>query len=410
MGGFDRIIHLRATEKCDLRCMHCFVPPNAAVMDENLIIDQVEAVLATMQVGRDCSCNNLPGADYRASTEGVRRRDAPNNLSAFLTTMDGGNAGYERIGFRPPSMEVTSILLQWHGGEPTLLSSEMVGRIITHLNSTAQRQGLKLHHGIQTNLTALYKSGDNHRSEWIELLRTVFDPDQIGVSFDFGLRGTMAEAIFEFALKEIMVDQGIRPWVTMTLARPLYERLVDDPLSLLKRFGRVGGIRFEPLSPHGYARDHWDEIGINHTQRCEAMIQVLNAWWPRRAYLPAISPLGEMMGSLMGEQFSSACLGQQSVSMMEIDRHGTKERCVALQGKSTTPNIPLSCLNCEWRQQCRQGCPALPFFDGSEASASCSRPSPTVHVGECRGGAALWDACHQLLQQSQTIPSGINHG
>ncbi|MEL0583922.1 MAG: hypothetical protein AAES65_03425 [Candidatus Thiodiazotropha sp. (ex. Lucinoma kazani)] len=335
----DGIIHLRATEKCDLRCKHCFVPPNATVMEENQIINLVEAVIATMQEG-------------------------------------------------------SSILLQWHGGEPTLLSPAMVSRIITQLNSTAQRRGLRLHHGIQTNLTALYKSGDTHKSGWIQLLGKAFDPDQIGVSFDFGLRGYMAEAIFEFALKEIMTDQEIQPWVTMTLARPLYERLMDDPLSVLKRFGRVRGIRFEPLSHQGYARDHWDEIGISHAQRCKAMIQVLDAWWPRKAYLPEISPLGEMLGSLKGEASTSACMGQQSVSMTEIDRHGTHEHCIALQGNPQNPIIPLSCLNCEWQEVCGYGCPALSFFDG----------------GECRGAADLWHACRQLLQQSQTTPSGTDHG
>ncbi|MCG7870990.1 MAG: hypothetical protein JAZ11_02680 [Candidatus Thiodiazotropha lotti] len=355
MDGFDRIIHLRATEKCDLRCKHCFVPPNATVMDENQIIDQVEAVLATMQQGRDCSCN----------------------LSAF-----------------PPSMEVRRILLQWHGGEPTLLPPVMVSRIISQLNSSAQRQGLHLHHGIQTNLTALYKSGELHKSGWIQLLVTAFDPDQIGVSFDFGLRGYMAEAIFEFALKEIMTDQEIQPWVTMTLARPLYERLMDDPLSVLKRFGRVRGIRFEPLSPHGYAKDHWDEIGINHDQHHEAMIQVLGVWWPRRAYLPEISPLGEMLGSLQGEASTSACLGQRSIAMTEINRHGTHGRCIALQGNPPIPSIPLSCLHCEWQAVCGNGCPALPLLNG----------------GDCRGGASLWCACQQAIQQSQTTQSGTHHG
>ena len=338
MAALDRIIHLRATEKCDLRCKHCFVPPNGSVVEEGQIIDRVETYLSTMQEG-------------------------------------------ERI------------LLQWHGGEPTLLSPAMVGRVIERLNTFARNRGLCLHHGIQTNLTALYKSRENHRSSWIELLKTEFAPDQIGVSFDIGLRGNMAEAIFGFALREIMTDQGITPWVTMTLARPLYERLMDDPLNLLKRFGRIRGIRFEPLSPQGYALENWDEIGIDHAQRCGAMIQVLNAWWPRRSYLPAISPLEEMLGSLEGEPSSFTCLGKPSVVLAEIDRHGAHEHCIALQSQHQHATIPLSCIQCEWQKSCRNGCPALPFLDGNH----------------CRGGAALWQACQELLQQSQTTSTGTDH-
>lgn len=280
-----------------------------------------------------------------------------------------------------------SLLLQWHGGEPTLLPPSLVERVIKRLNLAASRQSVQLSHGIQTNLTALHRSTHEHRDAWIALLKRRFDPDQIGVSFDYALRGADAEAVFDNALRTIMSDHGLRPWVTLTLARPLYDRIMFDPLSVLRRFGRVRGLRFEPLSPVGQAARHWDEIGIDHSERSEALVRLLGAWWPRRHYLPDVSPLGEMMGSLKGEGTLSACTGRRRIAMCEISRKGIHERCVALQGEPVMTGVPLACLTCAWREPCRQSCPALPFFQG----------------GECRGQASLWRACHQILSDQEKL-------
>jgi MoaA/NifB/PqqE/SkfB family radical SAM enzyme len=36
---FDTIAYVRPTEKCNLRCEHCFIPPNPATMSDKQILD-----------------------------------------------------------------------------------------------------------------------------------------------------------------------------------------------------------------------------------------------------------------------------------------------------------------------------------------------------------------------------------
>lgn len=329
--SLSKIAHLRATEKCDLRCKHCFAPPSSHVMTEPEICEMVDEVLSGMSPG-------------------------------------------------------DNLLVQWHGGEPTLLSPAMVERVIDHLSRTASSRDVTLRHGIQTNLTALHRSSIQHREAWFSLLKRRFDPCQIGVSFDYALRGEGAETIFDGMLRMMMSAHGLYPWVTLTLARPLFQQIMADPLAVLRRFGRVQGLRFEPLSRAGLAAQHWDEIGIDHRERGEALVRLLGAWWTRRHYLPDVSPLGEMMGAIQGNDAPSACIGRRRITMCEIDRDGVHGRCVALQGKGGLASVPLACLACPWREPCRHGCPALPFFQG----------------GECRGQALLWSACHQILNEHTT--------
>ena len=71
--------YVRPTEKCNLRCKHCFVPPNPASMSDEQILDM------------------------------------PMQLSA------AGVSG--------------NVLLQWHGGEPLLIDPVRCEKLIVQLNS-----------------------------------------------------------------------------------------------------------------------------------------------------------------------------------------------------------------------------------------------------------------------------------
>src|SRR5690606_15412620 len=93
--NFDHLVYVRLFEGCNLACSHCFIPANPKKMTEEQLRD-------------------LPGHFARFARHGDR------------------------------------ILIQWHGGEPTLLGPDIIRSTIEHWQKTYRDYQLSF--GIQTNL------------------------------------------------------------------------------------------------------------------------------------------------------------------------------------------------------------------------------------------------------------------
>ena len=92
---FDHLIYVRLTEACNMKCDHCFIPANPKKMSLE-------------------DCKNIPEIVSSFTKKGEK------------------------------------IILQWHGGEPTLFGINLFKKVLSYLDTELQDR--KVIHGIQTNL------------------------------------------------------------------------------------------------------------------------------------------------------------------------------------------------------------------------------------------------------------------
>jgi len=177
---FNAIAYVRPTEKCNLRCQHCFIPPNPSSMRDEQIFD------------------------------------IPPSLSASGVSGD--------------------VLLQWHGGEPLLIDPIRCERLIAGLNSLGRVYGINFLHGVQTNLVVLESISQKKRDQWYQVLATYFDLDLIGVSWDDSIRGinlvkTSFYDDFEQGLHRLRASEyfadDFSPTITITAAKPFLKTVAN---------------------------------------------------------------------------------------------------------------------------------------------------------------------------------------
>lgn len=183
----DTIVYIRPTEKCNLRCQHCFIPPNPATMSDEQILS------------------------------------IPRQLSDAGVT--------------------ANVLLQWHGGEPLLIDPSRCERLIIGLN--ANKNGINFLHGVQTNLVVLRNFSKKKRDAWYQVLATYFELDLIGVSWDIDIRGVnlvegcfysyFEQGIQGFRKSRHFAD-GFEPALTITAAKPFLNtaKNFDTSMELFK--------------------------------------------------------------------------------------------------------------------------------------------------------------------------------
>ncbi len=332
----DTIVYIRPIEKCNLRCQHCFIPPNPATMSDEQILS------------------------------------IPRQLSDAGVT--------------------TNVLLQWHGGEPLLIDPSRCKRLIIGLN--ANKQGINFLHGVQTNLVVLRNFSKKKRDEWYQVLSTYFESDLIGVSWDVDIRGVnLAKgcfySYFEQEIKRFRKSRyfvnGFEPTLTITAAKPFLDiaKTFKTSTEFFKWLERISlnKIHIEKLTPTGDAVKNWNEIGVSHLEYSKAMGKFYLAYRRYKALHPesklAISPFCDLEDAIKtGEQDNVCASGACQTSMFTFSKKGMIKTCTAIAEHSETQlenyqnKVKASCFECEFNPICNGGCPA--HGNVIDASGECS--------------------------------------
>jgi len=355
---FSHLVYLRVFEGCNLHCEHCFIPKNPKRM-----------------------------------------------------THDGISAAAETIaGFAKPG---DNVLVQWHGGEPTLFGSAWLEKSMDILEKAAPQ--IAWQHGIQTNLMTFDEG-------WADLFRRRFGGN-VGVSWDPGIRllpggrpetNSAYEEKFWANMGRLLSD-GLQPYLVMTATKVFFERF-RNPVRLFE-FLTSKGIRkahIERLTETGYARTNWSRIGVDNASYSRGMSRILRAYELWRSVEDngkrlALSPFDGLVASV--ERLASGgggygCWsGHCDTRFHTIDANGYKAGCTALTSEvdnnraggeslyfeksyaeTRAERKIINCTGCPFRTVCSTGCLALSMDDGS---------------GECSGGRKLFETALSLLDRQQ---------
>jgi len=354
ISSFDHLVYIRLFEGCNLACEHCFIPPNPKRMTE----EQLEKV---------------PGMIAKFAQPGQ------------------------------------TILIQWHGGEPTMFGPDIIRRSIERWKSEHPEYQFKF--GIQTNLLS-------YDDSWKKLYKDHFDSD-VGISWDPKIRLMKAgkpESNADFESRfwpkvEELVSDGLSPYLVVTGTRVFFESF-PNPLAFFELM-ESKGVRsghIERLTKTGVARQNWDKIGISNKQYSQYMLRFGRAYLqylkkPRREGDPIfhLSPFDGLIDSIdrlnNGLAGGSGCLsGACDTRFHTIDASGYKRGCTAVTSEYDNRNAGTqviqimdfrmarhmrqkSCDGCDYRPICSSGCLASDKWDES---------------GECSGGSLLFKGLRQF--------------
>lgn len=346
---YDRIIYFRVVEACNLHCSHCFIPANPKRMSLSQIV---------------ASCRKL--------NETIRPEDR--------------------------------VLIQWHGGEPTLVGALWLENAINIINKS-----LKVHeitHGIQTNLMT-------YNNEWRDLYRKYFE-NHIGISWDPFIRHKrqgkrLSNSDYELAFwdnHKKLVKDGIASTMIITTTKRFFDHFkIPWQFFSFATDRDITEVHFERLTRTGYARQNWASIGLSNLEYSQYMSRYYQAYAQyersggRKGIPLRISPFDGLRisveGLLSGESTSGyGCLsGVCDSRFYTVDANGLKEGCTALTSEhdnsAAIETVPLKfydiaqsriertadCETCEFRPICSSGCLASDRIDPS---------------GECSGAKQLF--------------------
>ncbi len=348
---FDHLVYLRVFEGCNLFCKHCFIPSNPKRMS----LDDIKKV--------------------------------PELLAAKIP-------------------EGSNILLQWHGGEPTLMGAEFIRSGIEALAASAPQYNWR--HGIQTNLMTF-------NEDWARLYHDHFG-SEVGISWDPKIRllnkhATDSHPEFDRRFDNKLAQArkyDLTPYLVVTAAKTLFESF-PNPFDFFDRWRERGvdHIHLERITETGYARDNWSEVGLTNGEYSDYMSKWLKAYalYKMRDENSEffLSPFEDMKASIstLNDPTPSGhgCWsGKCDTRFHTIDGDGYKFGCTALTseiGNRNSKVVPVisndltqkrelrtyNCGECQFRKICSSGCLALSFDDGS---------------GECSGGFKLFETAHKL--------------
>ena len=327
---FNAIAYVRPTEKCNLRCKHCFIPPNPSSMSDEQILD------------------------------------IPMQLSGAGIFGD--------------------VLLQWHGGEPLLIDPDRCEKLIIELNSLGYGFNINFIHGVQTNLVVLKNFSKKKRDKWYQVLSTWFDSDLIGVSWDDSIRGInlktqqhfygdFEQSIYAIRGSKYFQDD-FSPFVTITSAKPFLKSnsKLAECMIFFKwlDFMQLHKIHIEKLTPTGDAIKNWEEIGVSNLEYSKAMSKIFLSYKRYRVLNPksqlAISPFCDLEDAVKtGKQDNICASGACQTSMFTFFDTGMVKTCTAIADIATEypsmlsmyqDSVKANCSDCEFQKICNGGCPA----------------------------------------------------
>lgn len=351
--GFDHLVYMRVFEGCNLHCEHCFIPKNPKKMTHDSVVSSVADIARISKPGQ-------------------------------------------------------TVLLQWHGGEPTMFGAAWLDEAIEKVEAAAP--DLNFIHGIQTNLMT-------YSDEWADVYRRRFHGN-VGVSYDPKIRllrrdrpetNAIYEERFWPALERLVAD-GLEPYVVLTATKVFFQTF-RNPIKLFELLASRGvrKAHIERLTETGYARGNWDRLGVDNMEYSRGMSRILQAYrlWKNvegngdRLHL---SPFDGIMTSV--ENLSKGAVGYGCWSghcdtrFHTVDSSGYKMGCTALTSEVDNKAADgeflafpkgyaqarkdrqiVNCTGCPFRSICSSGCLAVSMDDGS---------------GECSGGRTLFSTAAKL--------------
>lgn len=352
---FDHLVYVRIFEGCNLACEHCFIPANPKKMTEQQLL-------------------NLPSEFTRFAKPGQK------------------------------------ILIQWHGGEPTMLGPDILRDSMAHWIKAYPEYRFSF--GIQTNLMT-------YNEDWKQLYLDYFN-GHIGVSWDAKIRlmrKGKKESNAEFEEKfwsnlNQLVSDGISPYLVVTGTKIFFEMFKNpyDFFELMKETGIQSG-HIERLTKTGVAREHWGEIGCTNAEHSHYMLKFARAYFsylkmPHSPDSPPIhlSPFDGLKASLerleAGEAGGSGCLsGICDTRFHTFDANGYKKGCTAVTSESDNKNSGVQVVQIldyrlarKLRQNSCTGCDFLPI-----CSSGCLASEKWDDSGECSGGKILFKGAQKLI-------------
>lgn len=353
--GFDHLVYVRLFEGCNLACQHCFIPANPKRMREDQLM-------------------SLP-------------------------------SDFDR--FAKPGQ---TILVQWHGGEPTLLGPDIIRRSIESWIESYPQYHFKF--GIQTNLIT-------YDDQWRQLYADHFD-GQIGISWDPLIRlmkkdrpdtNAEFESLF-WTMVDRVVSDGITPYLVVTGTRVFFEGFPNPHafFALLENHCIRSG-HIERLTKTGVARDNWDLIGLSNKQYSQHMLRFSRAYadYIASARSPdqepiRLSPFDGLFESVQrlkqGLSGGSGCLsGVCDTRFHTFDSNGYKRGCTAITSEFDNKNAGVQVIQImdlkfarKLRQQSCEGCRYKPI-----CSSGCMASDKWDDSGECSGGSLLFKGLEKLI-------------
>ncbi len=341
--NYDHLFYLRVTEACNLTCDHCFIPKNAKKMDS---------------------------------------KDFEHNVLSHI---------------HQHSKAGDTILIQFHGGEPTLFGK---GRVVEYCEKLSADKSRRYLFSIQTNLV-------NFDEEWAEIYKKYFN-GEVGVSWDYEIRRLKGsnddfEAIFWDKLR-LARQCGLTINLVITTTKPFFDWMLGQATEFFDKLVEIGvnDVQLERITKVGWARDNWARIGVSNEEYSLYMSilyqmhkdYIVNT----KSYLP-ISPLSELEQTIKryvetGEVDAgrTGCSSGVCDSRFHtIDANGYKVGCTALNSESdnsrannsevairffSTEEIlkvresrTVDCATCEHQAYCNSGCISIAKVD---ASGECS--------------------------------------
>ena len=353
---YDHILYLRINEACNLYCEHCFIPSNPKRMN----LEQIKNV--------------------------------PQLVSNFAQPND-------------------VILVQWHGGEPTVSPPEFMEQAFELFS---QQTDFKFVHEIQTNLM--------NYDKFKNIFKQYFN-SKIGVSWDPVIRRTKkndVESYKEFNEKfwgniEKALSDGIEIYLIITLTKKLILEY-KNPLDLLFLLSNRGitHLHFEKLTPSGNAKENWSQIGVSNKEYSDYMSKMYDAYllWNSNEFNSPIyiSPFDGLKNSVLNLSDKASSYGCWSgacdTRFHTIDANGYQSGCTALTSNGSAQNEKgvsiisindilkerknrqANCKNCKFNKICSTGCLETPMIDGS---------------GECSGNYLLFENILKKVEMKNEI-------
>ena len=350
---FDQLIYVRLTEACNMKCDHCFIPANPKRMTPK-------------------DCEMIPDMVRKITKKGDR------------------------------------VILQWHGGEPTLFGAKRFRAVLEMIKSELNDRTII--HGIQTNLL-------NFDEEWAVIYKEFFE-SRIGVSWDYSIRHLRdGSAEFEqtfFAQIQKLREQGIAYDLTITAAAPFCNWVLSNPSAFFTMLEELSpaGVHIEKLTKTGLAKANWSEIGVSNLEYSNLMSLIFaysRSWMGQnKDWMDGISPLSdiekdiEMMVAGGELQLRGCTSGACDTKFHTIDANGYKFGCTAINSEVDNAAVVevvemispqdlmkirseriMECKDCQFKTICNTGCVASTTVDSS---------------GECNGGFTLRQNMLKLIK------------